>query len=197
MLSLTQHFTACQPAFGAKPAEHSPLVAQVFARVSPDQKELILRTLRAAGWTTLMCGDGTNDVGALKAAHVGVALLPPSEAQLKAQKAREEHFRQRQKDIATRKAALRSGRPMPPSDASTAAPAQLVAPSASAKGLVTPTGSDILALLTHFVSGTTHGSQLCYNLCTPAFLLQPMHSFGHELAVHCNCLFICWFIETC
>ncbi|KAL4150463.1 hypothetical protein PRNP1_009865 [Phytophthora ramorum] len=48
---------------------------KVFARVRPHQKTWIVETLMARhGACVAMCGDGANDCGALKAAHVGLAL---------------------------------------------------------------------------------------------------------------------------
>ncbi|GMF19355.1 unnamed protein product [Phytophthora fragariaefolia] len=46
----------------------------IFARVRPQQKTWIVEQLIDMGLVVGMCGDGTNDCGALKAAHVGLAL---------------------------------------------------------------------------------------------------------------------------
>ena len=47
---------------------------KVFRRCTPDNKLSIVATFVEMGDITLMCGNGGNDCGALKAAHVGIAL---------------------------------------------------------------------------------------------------------------------------
>ncbi|EJD02982.1 Ca-transporting ATPase [Fomitiporia mediterranea MF3/22] len=47
---------------------------QVFARMSPDEKNEVVERLHGLGYTVLMCGDGANDCAALKAADVGLSL---------------------------------------------------------------------------------------------------------------------------
>ena len=48
--------------------------AQIFARMSPDEKNEVVERLQGLGYSVLMCGDGANDCAALKAADVGISL---------------------------------------------------------------------------------------------------------------------------
>jgi cation-transporting ATPase 13A1 len=87
--------------------------AVVFARTSPVEKERIVCALRASGRVALMCGDGTNDVGALKQAQVGVALLTaagPGDAERK-RRDKEKEQRDREKEQRERERA-QAGRPL-------------------------------------------------------------------------------------
>ncbi|XP_066457991.1 probable cation-transporting ATPase 13A4 [Eleutherodactylus coqui] len=46
----------------------------VFARMSPGQKSSLVEEFQKLGYYVGMCGDGANDCGALKMAHVGISL---------------------------------------------------------------------------------------------------------------------------
>ena len=46
----------------------------VFARMTSDEKRLLILSLNKEGFITLMCGDGTNDCSSLRTAHASVSL---------------------------------------------------------------------------------------------------------------------------
>ncbi len=52
----------------------------VFGRITPQQKEQIVRTLRGQGCYVAMTGDGVNDVLSLKQADLGIAMQSGSQA---------------------------------------------------------------------------------------------------------------------
>ncbi|GAB9474696.1 Ring finger protein nhl-1 [Globisporangium polare] len=52
----------------------------IFARIRPQQKTWIVEQLMDMGHFVGMCGDGANNCGALRTAHVGLALLSGAEA---------------------------------------------------------------------------------------------------------------------
>lgn len=54
--------------------------ASVFGRVTPDQKEQLIETMKASETYVAMIGDGVNDVLALKKAHIGIAMQNGSAA---------------------------------------------------------------------------------------------------------------------
>ncbi len=72
---------------GADIAQYTPMQLQqlvthadVYGRVTPDQKAQIVAAMRAQGWRVAMVGDGVNDIAAMSEAHVAVAMQSGSSA---------------------------------------------------------------------------------------------------------------------
>ncbi|XP_044146621.1 probable cation-transporting ATPase 13A5 [Bufo gargarizans] len=63
---LTQHFSNLLPKI--------LLNGTIFARMTPKQKSSLIEELQKLDYFVGMCGDGANDCGALKMAHVGISL---------------------------------------------------------------------------------------------------------------------------
>ena len=56
------------------------LTHNVFGRISPEQKAMLIKTLRDSGRYVAMIGDGVNDVLSLKQAHLAIAMESGSKA---------------------------------------------------------------------------------------------------------------------
>ncbi|MBE5834172.1 MAG: HAD family hydrolase [Butyrivibrio sp.] len=56
----------------------------IYGRVSPEQKQKIVRALKAAGRTVAMTGDGVNDILAMKDADCSIAMAAGSDAAVQA-----------------------------------------------------------------------------------------------------------------
>lgn len=52
----------------------------VFGRVTPEQKSLLVKSIKAAGHTVAMTGDGVNDIMAMREADCSVAMASGAEA---------------------------------------------------------------------------------------------------------------------
>ena len=68
----TYHLAVAGPTLGVICSEYPELldhlicVCDVYARMSPDQKQLLVNKLQDVDYTVAMCGDGANDCAALK-----------------------------------------------------------------------------------------------------------------------------------
>ncbi|KAE9550035.1 hypothetical protein FO519_006763 [Halicephalobus sp. NKZ332] len=80
LIQSSYHLAVAGPTFAIICEEYPELVdrlvvvCDVFARMSPDQKQLLVNKLQEVDYTVAMCGDGANDCAALKAAHAGISL---------------------------------------------------------------------------------------------------------------------------
>lgn len=50
------------------------VTGQIFARMSPDEKQELVEKLQQLDYCVGFCGDGANDCGALKAGDIGISL---------------------------------------------------------------------------------------------------------------------------
>ncbi|OBZ78195.1 Manganese-transporting ATPase 4 [Grifola frondosa] len=117
MITGDNPLTAAHVARDVDIVDREVLILEVQENSSNGSEEIVWRTVDekyTLGYTTLMAGDGTNDVGALKQAHIGVALLDGTPEDL--QKIAEHQKTERIKKVyeSQLKISARFGQPPPP-----------------------------------------------------------------------------------